>query len=59
MLYLERWPGESIKIGPDITIRVKGFNQGRVVLGIDAPRDMPIVRVLRDDRPAGGEGVQG
>ena len=44
MLLLSRYEGESITIG-DIVITVVGFRGARrVVLGIDAPKDVTIVR---------------
>jgi carbon storage regulator len=37
--------GEKIKIGDDITIIVTGLSGGvQVKLGIDAPRDVPVMR---------------
>lgn len=47
MLVLVRRVGESIHIGDDIVIEVESFENGnRVKIGIDAPRD---VRVLRSE----------
>ena len=36
--------GEKIYIGDDITIVVKAVNGLQVKLGIDAPRDVPVLR---------------
>lgn len=47
MLVLVRRVGESIHIGDDIVIEVESFENGnRVKIGIDAPRN---VRVLRSE----------
>jgi carbon storage regulator len=46
MLILSRRPGESLTIGDDITITVVSINGNQIRLGINAPRD---VRVLRDE----------
>jgi carbon storage regulator len=44
MLVLSRKPGESIVIDNDITVTVVGIEGGRVKLGFDAPRAVPIHR---------------
>lgn len=44
MLVLSRKPGERILIGNDITITVVRIGPNTVRLGIEAPRDMNIVR---------------
>ncbi len=44
MLVLSRKPGERILIGDDVTITVVRIGPNNVRLGIDAPRDMNIVR---------------
>lgn len=45
MLVLSRKPGEKILISDDIVLTVIRIGQGNTVrLGIDAPRDMNIVR---------------
>lgn len=44
MLGLGRKCGEEIKIGDDITITVTRISRNRVRLGIDAPKDVPILR---------------
>ena len=44
MLVLTRKPGEMIRIGEDIEVRVL-YIDGRIVgLGIDAPREVEILR---------------
>ncbi|MCA9290460.1 MAG: carbon storage regulator [Phycisphaerales bacterium] len=51
MLAIERQPGHSVLIGPDIRIRVLSVRNGqRVKLGIDAPRSVPINREEIADR---------
>jgi carbon storage regulator len=46
MLILSRRPGESLTIGDNIVVTVVSINGNQIRLGIDAPRD---VRVLRDE----------
>jgi carbon storage regulator len=46
MLILSRRPGESLTIGDNITITVVSINGNQIRLGINAPRE---VRVLRDE----------
>lgn len=53
MLVLGRKPGERILIGDDIVVTVVRFNGGTVRLGIEAPRDFPVIREeLKTDDPA-------
>ena len=44
MLVLSRKSGERIVIGGDITLTVIDVGRGKVRLGIEAPRDVPIYR---------------
>lgn len=44
MLALSRKPNESIKIGENITITVVDVQGGKIKLGIEAPRDVPVMR---------------
>ena len=44
MLVLTRSVNESVLIGKDIRVTVTGVLAGRVRLGFEAPRDVPIVR---------------
>lgn len=46
MLVLSRRPGEAIRIGDDIVIKVVAAGSGQVRIGIEAPRH---VRVLREE----------
>lgn len=45
MLVLARKPGEVIKIGSDIAIKVLEIRGDTVRLGIDAPRHLPVHRL--------------
>ena len=44
MLVLTRKPSESIRIGDRITVTVLEVLGNRVRLGIDAPREIPVLR---------------
>ncbi len=44
MLVLTRKPGESIRIGDEISIVVIEIQRGQVKVAIDAPRDIPVHR---------------
>lgn len=44
MLVLSRKPGEKILIGENVTITIVRIGPNTVRLGIEAPRDMNIVR---------------
>jgi carbon storage regulator len=44
MLVLTRRPGQSIRIGPNVEVRVVRIEGDRVVLGIAAPRHIAVVR---------------
>ena len=44
MLVLSRKLGEKICIGDNIFITVVDIDRGKIRLGIDAPRDVPIYR---------------
>jgi carbon storage regulator len=49
MLVLSRKPGEKIHIGAGITVTVTEVKGNKVRLGIEAPRDVPIVRAELND----------
>jgi carbon storage regulator len=44
MLVLSRKLGEKIFIGENISITVVDIDRGKIRLGIEAPRDVPIYR---------------
>ncbi|MGQ9552842.1 MAG: carbon storage regulator CsrA [Anaerolineae bacterium] len=44
MLILTRKPGEAIVINGDIRVRVLSIEGERVKLGVDAPREVPVLR---------------
>lgn len=53
MLVLSRKLGEKIYINENICITVVDIDRGKIRLGIDAPRDVPIFRQeLLTDAPA-------
>ena len=54
MLVLTRKEGEQIVIGNNIMITVSRISQNRVTVGVDAPRDVQIVRreLDRHDEPS-------
>ncbi|MEW4488746.1 carbon storage regulator [Thalassoglobus sp. JC818] len=54
MLVLSRKPGERILIGEDIAVTVVRIGPNTVRIGIDAPREMNIVR----DELCDGEATQ-
>ena len=56
MLVLSRKPDESIKIGDDITIVITRIKGERVEVGIDAPRNIRILRGELDNQ-RGKEGI--
>lgn len=45
MYILRRKIGEGIRISKDITVYVLGVSGNEVKLGIDAPKEVPIVRL--------------
>jgi carbon storage regulator len=55
VLNLSRKVGEKIRVGDDVTLSVLEIRGDRVRIGVEAPRE---VSVLRGElpRPAGGEG---
>lgn len=44
MLQISRREGETVAIGDNIVITVLARRKGEVLLGIDAPRGLPILR---------------
>jgi carbon storage regulator len=57
MLVLSRKLGEKIYIGDNICITVVDIDRGKIRLGIDAPRNVPIYRQELLPLKAGGEGA--
>jgi len=53
MLVLSRKPGERILIGDDVAVTIVRIGPNTVRLGIDAPREMNIVREELCHRAAG------
>lgn len=44
MLILSRKLNEEIRIGNNITIKIVMIKEGKVRIGIDAPKEIPVVR---------------
>ncbi len=44
MLILTRRIGESLNIGDQIEVTIVKIKSNQIVLGIEAPRDIPVVR---------------
>ena len=44
MLNITRSAGQSITIAGYITLHIKELSNGHVMIGIDAPRDVPVYR---------------
>lgn len=55
MLVLTRRPGERICIGDGIVVTVIAAGRGKVRLGVDAPKDISIVR---DEVPSSFHGTR-
>ena len=53
MLVLRRKTGETIRIGVDVTLQIRRVSGNRVVLAINAPRN---VRILRGELRAFDDG---
>lgn len=61
MLVLSRKLGESVKIGDDVVVTVVYVDRVRIKLGIEAPRDVSVVRseLINREPPAREEPVVG
>ena len=44
MLSLSRRPHEAVRIGENVVVSVSAIKGSKVILGIDAPRDVPVHR---------------
>jgi len=44
MLILSRRPGESVKIGDEVTVTVLGVRNGQVRIGVTAPKSVAVHR---------------
>ena len=44
MLILSRWPGESVKIGDEVTVTVLAVTGAQVRLGFAAPQEVTVHR---------------
>ncbi len=44
MLVLQRQPGESIRLGPDVEVRILSVKRNQVKIGVIAPRAVDIYR---------------
>jgi carbon storage regulator len=53
MLVLTRKPGESVVIGDGVTVTVVAVEHGRVRLGFNAPKEVPIQRTEVQQRIEG------
>ena len=53
MLVLSRKPGETIRIGENVTVQIRRVSGSRVVLALEAPRE---VRILRGELTAFDDG---
>ena len=52
MLILTRRPGETILIGDDVKVTIMRISGNQVRFGIEAPKDVPIVREELDQEEA-------
>lgn len=55
MLVLSRRIGEALLINKDIVVRILGVNRGQVKIGVEAPKEVEVLReeVLDKNKPHG------
>lgn len=53
MLVISRMIGESFFIGDDMEVTVVDITGGKVVLGVEAPRSVPVTRLAAPEHPPG------
>ena len=58
MLVLSRKVGEKILIGENVTVTIVRVAQGIVRVGVEAPKNMPIVREEISERAGAAERTQ-
>ncbi len=58
MLVLTRKTNESIRVGDNIEIKVLEIRGSKIILGIQAPRDVSVRRVELRDTRRGGDGIR-
>lgn len=51
MLVLSRKVGQSVQIGPDITVTITRLASGQVGIGIVAPKQISVLRTELLDKP--------
>lgn len=54
MLILTRRPGETVNIGPTVTVTVLGVKGNQVRIGVNAPREVAVDREEIAERKAAG-----
>lgn len=57
MLVLSRKEGEQLLIGDNVVLTINRISGNRVAIGIEAPRDVRIVRGELDRREVGRSGI--
>lgn len=55
MLVLTRKNGQQIKIGEDIVVTIFKCNNGHTQVGIEAPREVPVLRGELEEEEEGNE----
>ena len=57
MLILSRRVGDTVRIGPDITVSILRVQGGQVRIGIDAPKQVEVLRGERAEAADAGGAV--